>query len=78
MFDVLDGYDGSISAEHGVGLAKRDAFVQRIDPVALSLARGLKHLLDPSAILSRGRILPAAPDATPSASPLDADRGPSV
>lgn len=59
IFTILDGYDGSISAEHGIGRAKRTAFLKRIDPVALELVRGLKHLLDPDGILSMGRILPS-------------------
>ncbi len=59
IFAILDGYDGSISAEHGIGRAKRAAFLKRIDPVALALAQGLKHMLDPDGILSMGRILPS-------------------
>ncbi len=58
IFDVLDRYAGSISAEHGIGRAKRAAFLKRIDPVSLALAQGLKHALDPDGILSMGRILP--------------------
>ena len=59
IFDVLDRYAGSISAEHGIGRAKQAAFLKRIDPVSLALAQGLKHTLDPDGILSMGRILPA-------------------
>ena len=58
MFDVLDRHDGSISAEHGIGRLKQAAFLARIDPVSLSLARGLKRMLDPKALLSPGRVLP--------------------
>ena len=57
IFAILDGYDGSISAEHGIGRVKRAAFLQRIDPVALTLAQGLKRMLDPDGILTMGRIL---------------------
>ena len=59
IFEVLDRYDGSISAEHGIGRAKRAAYLQRLDPVSLALAQGLKRTLDPAGILSMGRILPA-------------------
>ena len=62
IFDVLDRYEGSISAEHGIGRLKQAAFLKRIDPVSLSLAQGLKRLLDPDAILSPGRILPVLPE----------------
>ena len=61
IFEVLDRHDGSISAEHGIGRLKQAAYLQRIDPVSLSLAQGLKRMLDPAGILSRGRILPADP-----------------
>ena len=60
IFDVLDHYHGSISAEHGIGRLKQAAFLSRIDPVSLSLARGIKRLLDPDEMLSPGRILPAS------------------
>ncbi len=63
IFAILDGYDGSISAEHGIGRAKRAAFLERIDPVGLALAQGLKRLLDPDGILSMGRILPSEREA---------------
>lgn len=59
IFTILDRHDGSISAEHGIGRAKRAAFLQRIDPVARAMAQGLKRLLDPDGILSMGRILPS-------------------
>ena len=68
IFDVLDRYDGSISAEHGIGRLKQAAFLKRIDPVSLALAQGLKQLLDPDSILSMGRILPAAPRVLPQTS----------
>ena len=58
IFDGLDRHEGSISAEHGIGRLKRAAFLARIDPVSLSLAQELKHMLDPGGVLSPGRILP--------------------
>ena len=57
IFDVVDRLGGSISAEHGIGRVKQDAFLARIDPVALDLATRLKDALDPKHILSNGRIL---------------------
>ncbi len=61
IFTVVDRYGGSISAEHGIGRVKQKAFLERIDPVTLDLAAGIKDAFDPRHILSNGRILaPAA------------------
>ncbi|ANN60584.1 FAD-binding oxidoreductase [Mesorhizobium loti] len=57
IFAVVDRYGGSISAEHGIGRVKQKAFLERIDPVTLDLAAGIKDAFDPSHILSNGRIL---------------------
>ncbi|MES0101120.1 FAD-binding oxidoreductase [Mesorhizobium sp. M0019] len=57
IFAVVDRYGGSISAEHGIGRVKQKAFLERIDPVALDLAAGIKEAFDPRRILSNGRIL---------------------
>ncbi|MER8444962.1 FAD-binding oxidoreductase [Mesorhizobium sp. M1066] len=57
IFAVVDRYGGSISAEHGIGRVKQKAFLERIDPVTLELAAGIKEALDPRHILSNGRIL---------------------
>ncbi|MER9234579.1 FAD-binding oxidoreductase [Mesorhizobium sp. M0622] len=57
IFAVVDRHGGSISAEHGIGRVKQKAFLERIDPVALDLAAGIKEAFDPRHILSNGRIL---------------------
>jgi FAD/FMN-containing dehydrogenase len=54
---VLKKFGGSISAEHGIGVMKRDLLPDVKDPVALELMRGLKHLLDPKGILNPGKVL---------------------
>ena len=50
-------YQGSISAEHGIGKLKRDTLPKVKDPVALDLMRGLKKMLDPNGILNPGKVL---------------------
>ena len=50
-------YHGSISAEHGIGLLKRDSLPKVKDKVELELMRGLKRLLDPNGILNPGKVL---------------------
>ncbi|MGP8123293.1 MAG: FAD-binding oxidoreductase [Xanthobacteraceae bacterium] len=48
---------GSISAEHGIGVLKREELPQFKDPVALAVMRSLKATLDPLGILNPGKIL---------------------
>jgi FAD/FMN-containing dehydrogenase len=57
VFAVVKKYGGSISAEHGVGVIKRDLLPSVKDPVALELMRSIKHLLDPKGILNPGKVL---------------------
>jgi FAD/FMN-containing dehydrogenase len=57
VFAVVKKLGGSISAEHGVGVMKRDILPDYKDPVALDLMRGIKRLLDPNGILNPGKVL---------------------
>jgi FAD/FMN-containing dehydrogenase len=49
---------GSISAEHGIGRYKQDAFLRYKDPVALDVMRAIKRVLDPGNLFNPGRLLP--------------------
>ena len=57
VFAVVKKYGGSISAEHGIGVMKRDLLPSVKDPVALGLMRELKRMLDPKNILNPGKVL---------------------
>jgi D-lactate dehydrogenase (cytochrome) len=57
VFEVVARYGGSISAEHGIGVMKRDLLPKVKDPVALDLMRTLKRTLDPKGILNPGKVL---------------------
>jgi FAD/FMN-containing dehydrogenase len=57
VFAVVKKYGGSISAEHGIGVLKRDILPSVKDPVALEVMRSLKRLLDPNGILNPGKVL---------------------
>lgn len=52
------GFGGTMSGEHGVGLAKRGLLPLELSPVSLRLQRGLKALLDPGHVLNPGKIFP--------------------
>ncbi|MGZ3410690.1 MAG: FAD-binding oxidoreductase [Xanthobacteraceae bacterium] len=57
VHDVVASLGGSISAEHGIGVIKRDLLPEVKDPVALALMRTLKHTLDPNDILNPGKVV---------------------
>jgi len=57
VHDVVRAFAGSISAEHGIGVLKRDLLPGVKDPVALDLMRALKRTLDPKNILNPGKVL---------------------
>ena len=57
VFDALQPYGGSFSAEHGIGTLKRDELATRKSPVALGMMRAIKAALDPLGILNPGRVL---------------------
>jgi FAD/FMN-containing dehydrogenase len=48
---------GSISAEHGIGVLKRDLLPGVKDPVGLEIMRAIKRTLDPKGILNPGKVL---------------------
>ena len=43
---------GTVTGEHGVGLAKRDLMAEQVGPVHLDVQRAVKHALDPAGILN--------------------------
>jgi FAD/FMN-containing dehydrogenase len=57
VFDAVAKYDGSISAEHGVGSLKAGKLPLYKDPVALGLMRAIKQALDPRNTMNPGRVL---------------------
>src|SRR5215469_12851072 len=57
VFGVVAKHGGSISAEHGIGVMKRDLLPKVKDPVAYDLMRTLKRALDPQGILNPGKVL---------------------
>jgi FAD/FMN-containing dehydrogenase len=57
VFDVVEALGGSISAEHGIGRAKRAELAQRKSCVELALMRDLKASLDPKGILNPGAVI---------------------
>jgi FAD/FMN-containing dehydrogenase len=57
VYDTVEQFDGSISAEHGVGELKRHKLVKHKSPVALNLMHTIKSALDPQGTMNPGRVL---------------------
>jgi FAD/FMN-containing dehydrogenase len=57
VYRIVLKYGGSVSAEHGVGIVKRDYLPKIKDPVAYDLMKTLKRTLDPKGILNPGKVL---------------------
>jgi FAD/FMN-containing dehydrogenase len=58
IHDVVMAHNGSFSAEHGVGVLKREDMARYKSTVELDVMRALKQALDPKGILNPGRVLP--------------------
>ena len=56
VHDLVKTYCGSISAEHGIGLIKREELEQYGSPLDLELMRRVKQALDPNNIMNPGKI----------------------
>ncbi len=56
VYEALGRCQGIVSAEHGIGLDKREYLRHSRSEVEISLMRSLKQALDPKRILNRGKI----------------------
>lgn len=57
VFALTLSLGGTLSGEHGIGLAKREFMPQAITPPTLALMRQLKAVFDPDGILNPGKLL---------------------
>jgi FAD/FMN-containing dehydrogenase len=57
VFDIVFRLQGSISAEHGIGMAKTAELVRYGNEVELEIYRSIKNALDPSGIMNPGKVL---------------------
>ena len=57
VFGVVQAHGGSVSAEHGVGLLKRDYLHYSRSPAELQTLRALKAHFDPDGILNPGKVV---------------------
>ncbi|NLA50809.1 MAG: FAD-binding oxidoreductase [Alcaligenaceae bacterium] len=57
VFDSVVDYDGSISAEHGIGQLKKDMLPDYKDEVEISVMRKIKRALDPQGLMNPGKVV---------------------
>jgi FAD/FMN-containing dehydrogenase len=57
VYDAVDRFGGSISAEHGIGSLKVDTLPDYKSPPAMAMMRAIKQALDPKNIMNPGRVV---------------------
>jgi len=57
LFRQVLAWGGSITGEHGIGLAKKRWWPQAVSPESLALHRTIKQALDPKGILNPGKFV---------------------
>jgi FAD/FMN-containing dehydrogenase len=56
VFEIVRRYGGSISAEHGVGLLKKDYLQYSVSEAEIAIMRQIKLAFDPLGIMNPGKI----------------------
>ena len=56
---IVRRYNGSISAEHGIGQLKRDELAAIREPIEIDLMQRIKRAFDPKGIMNPGKVLAA-------------------
>jgi D-lactate dehydrogenase (quinone) len=58
VFTLVLSLDGTLSGEHGVGMAKRPFVPREIDATTIALMKSVKQAFDPNNILNPGKLFP--------------------
>ena len=57
IYDLVDSHNGSFSAEHGIGVLKREELSRRKDAAEIAMMRLVKKSLDPDNLFNPGKLL---------------------
>ncbi|MEI7297461.1 FAD-binding oxidoreductase [Paraburkholderia tropica] len=57
VHDTVSAFGGSVSAEHGLGVLRRDEAARYKDPVELRMMRAIKQALDPLNLMNPDKLL---------------------
>ena len=58
LLELVLELGGTISGEHGIGLAKKEFLPLELSPASIRLQQGIKQLFAPNLILNPGKIFP--------------------
>ena len=57
MHDIVHRHNGSISAEHGLGIAKVDEITRYKSKTEIGAMQAIKRALDPNGIMNPGKVV---------------------
>jgi glycolate oxidase len=57
LYEAALALGGTVTAEHGIGAARRDWLVRQRGEAAVEVMRAIKRALDPQNLLNPGRVL---------------------
>jgi len=57
MYEITMGMGGTLSGEHGIGIAKKRFMLMEFSQSAIEIMRGIKRVFDPNNILNPGSFL---------------------
>ena len=60
VFETVQKYNGSVSAEHGVGMTKKAYLTYTRSPVEIEYLRAIKQVFDPNGVMNPGKIFDLA------------------
>ena len=60
VYRNLNELAGSFSAEHGIGIDKRESLARYTSPEKLKIMKNIKKILDPKDIMNPGKVLASA------------------
>ena len=58
IFDIINEFKGSFSAEHGIGLLRLNEMSLYKSPTEIGMMLRIKDALDPEGILNPGKVIP--------------------
>jgi D-lactate dehydrogenase (cytochrome) len=58
LIETVLGLGGTMSGEHGIGIAKRPFIDMELSPRSITLQQGVKNLFDPAGRMNPGKVLP--------------------
>jgi glycolate oxidase len=57
LYEKVLAWGGTVSGEHGIGVAKRDYLAKQIGPEGVAVMRRIKNSFDPKGLLNPGKII---------------------